>query len=286
MRMIYLCAVLIACSTVLLSCTLLGYNVAQDTIAASDKHTDCTECHRVAAPRADTATFAPNVDPSIYCLNCHRYTVNHHPVDVVPGSAVNESFPLYRGKITCITCHDIHGGPKRNLTPGLLRGGPYADRRGVCFKCHTFKKYANVNPHIMMTEGGGFESSNGRVICLTCHDLEPDPTLDRANMVLFKADIGFLCLRCHPIMRHADYFRKHFLKVPSPEMRTYMERPEIQEKYSLPLVPRERITCSTCHNPHQQGVIAYGPSAAGADSLHRLRDDNICAGCHLQYSAR
>jgi hypothetical protein len=34
----------------------------------------------------------------------------------------------------------------------------------------------------------------------------------------------------------------------------------------LPIVPRERITCSTCHNPHQTGVIQREAAAKGADT--------------------
>ena len=76
---------------------------------------------------------------------------------------------------------------------------------------------------------------------------------------------------------HSADLRKHFLVVPSEKMSLYLKA---GGRYALPLVPRSRITCSTCHNPHQEGVIFPGPAAAGADSLHRLRDENICMGCH------
>ena len=48
----------------------------------------------------------------------------------------------------------------------------------------------------------------------------------------------------------------------------------------LPLVPRGRITCSTCHNPHQQGVIQHEAAAKGAGATMKLRLPSICFACH------
>lgn len=160
-----------------------------------------------------------------------------------------------------------------------VAGGPYADRRKICFECHAREQYATIDPHKMQDKSGKRSVVNGETVCLFCHVLQPDPTQDKANTVLFKADIGFLCMRCHPPM-HGDFLDKHFLVTPPRDYLKYMNRPEVQEKFTLPLVPRGRITCSTCHNPHQDGIISFEPAAAGADSLHRLRNDNICVACH------
>jgi predicted CXXCH cytochrome family protein len=173
----------------------------------------------------------------------------------------------------------MHGGPEHFGTPKLLRGRAYNDRRRICFDCHKEDQYTDLDPHIMKDDSGNHRVVNGKPVCLTCHDVEPDPTKATANTVLFKADIGFLCWRCHPSM-HGDFFEQHFLATPSDEFLAYMNRAEIREKFTLPLVPRGRITCSTCHNPHQEGIISFGPAAAGADSSHRLRDENVCVGCH------
>ncbi|MGZ3614963.1 MAG: hypothetical protein ACXU9X_13835, partial [Thermodesulfobacteriota bacterium] len=56
-----------------------------------------------------------------------------------------------------------------------------------------------------------------------------------------------------------------------------------QLEVTIPLIPRQRITCSTCHNPHQEGVIMYQPSAKGADSPSRLRlpAPSLCLVCHI-----
>jgi len=267
-------------SIALTSCSLFGTNFrAKSDSFAYKPHSDCKSCHIGAKPEGETARFPSYTDPSNFCLDCHNYTVNHHPVNLIPTMQIKSQFPLFSNEIKCLTCHEMHGGPQRNGTPMLLRGGPYIDLRTMCFDCHTTEQYAHIDPHIMMNDGEDRTFINGKVVCLYCHELEPDPSRDRANMVLFKADVSFLCLRCHPLM-HADYFEKHFLVTPSDEVYKNINRPEIRERFSLPLVPRGRITCTTCHNPHQEGIISYGPSAAGADSVHRLRDEHVCIGCH------
>lgn len=61
-----------------------------------------------------------------------------------------------------------------------------------------------------------------------------------------------------------------------------IERNEKKMEVTIPLVPRKRITCSTCHNPHQKGIIKYEPSAKGAGSPNRLRLSRpaLCFVCH------
>ena len=271
-------------AAILASCSFQDIVVRRTTFSVEppppyNPHPDCGKCHAVSQPKGKEAFFPPGVDPSKVCLDCHDYAVNHHPVNIVPAKPVNPVFPLYDGKMTCLTCHEIHGGMSGREVSPLLRGGPYKERREVCFSCHTHEEYAHVDPHIMLTEGGNHRIVNGKAVCLTCHELEPDPTKARANSVLFKADVAFLCWRCHTSM-HSGFFEKHFLKKPPQEIQENMNTTAVQRKFTLPLVPRGRITCSTCHNPHQKGVLLFEEAAAGEDSLHRLRDFNVCTGCH------
>ncbi len=213
------------------------------------------------------------------CLECHKYWENHHPIGIVPSDPTNFHFPLYNGKIMCLTCHiEDHLGGGVNL----LRDGPYVDRRDFCFKCHAKGKYSKIDPHIMLDGRGNVLNVAGRPVCLFCHAVKPDPETDRTGDVLFKADVAFLCWRCHPPMTNPKFFKEHFLVTPSMEMRRFMEGQEQRLQVTMPLVPRDRLTCSTCHNPHQKGVILYGPSARGADTPSRLRlpASTICDACH------
>jgi hypothetical protein len=217
-------------------------------------------------------------DLSLKCLECHKYSENHHPFGIVPAHSANYPFPLYSGKITCLTCHvEDHLG-----SVNLLREGPYSDRREFCFKCHVKEKYVKIDPHIMLDGRGNVRSVGGQPVCLFCHSVQPNQAADRTEDVLFSADVAFLCWRCHPTMANSIFFEDHFLITPSMEMRRFMEKQEQQLQVTVPLMPRDRITCSTCHNPHQKGVILYGPSSSGADASHRLRlpADKICIVCH------
>jgi predicted CXXCH cytochrome family protein len=275
---------LVLSSLVLASCGFDGhifqwYELVETNVY-DNPHTSCADCHGSPNPKGQQAHFPPETDPSKFCLKCHDYKVNHHPTDFVPATPFKAIFPLKNGKVTCLTCHEIHGGLQQKGTPMLLRGGPYPDRRKVCFFCHTDKQYAQLNPHLMQDDKGNRLKVNNALVCLMCHELSPDPTKDKANTVLFKADIGFLCWRCHPLMHDRDFLAKHYLVAPSDKYLMNMRRPAFQEKYTLPLVPRGRITCSTCHNPHQKGIIMNEPASSGADSRHLLRDDKICDACH------
>jgi predicted CXXCH cytochrome family protein len=243
-------------------------------------HILCTSCHATEKPQPGTTLFTPGTDPSSFCPKCHKdYRENHHPVDFAPANPSASPLPLIGGEIKCLTCHEIHGGPGHEGTPRLLMGGPYADRRAICFKCHSGEKYAAYNPHRMLDDEGNVRIENGKPVCLWCHSKKPDPAVDRTNDVRFRADVGFLCWRCHPLMP-INLLAQHFLVRPSAKTRQIMQESEERLLMILPLVPRDRITCSTCHNPHQKGVIQREAAAKGADTVSRLRSPSICYGCH------
>jgi predicted CXXCH cytochrome family protein len=269
-------------AALLMSCSLQNLMEPQQTPnmgGFSNPHTLCVSCHTSDSPRADASLFPPGIEPSSLCLNCHDYNTNHHPVDFVPPDGWSIPFPLSEGRIRCLTCHEIHGGPGHKGTPKLLRGGPYHDRRTICFKCHQRERYATINPHRMLDSNGSVREVNGKPVCLLCHSKMPNPAVDWTNDVRFRADVGFLCWRCHPPMPD-PFFRAHFLVTPSPATLRNMREAEERLIVTLPLVPRGRITCSTCHNPHQKGVIQHEGPAKGADSLYRLRLPSICFACH------
>ncbi len=221
----------------------------------------------------------PAVDYLSTCLGCHDYLENHHPVDFRPAGRSGLPFPLRNGKITCQTCHEIHGGAAHGGTPKLLRGGPYPDRRTICFKCHYEEQYSSIDPHNMLNEQGEIRMVDGKSVCLVCHARQPNPQVDWTSDVRFKADVGFLCWRCHPPMP-GTFFTQHFRVKPSTSTRGIMEESEERLLLVLPMVPRGRITCSTCHNPHQAGVILHEAAAKGADAKSKLRSPSLCFLCH------
>jgi hypothetical protein len=93
---------------------------------------------------------------------------------------------------------------------------------------------------------------------------------------------------------------------PSADMMWYMSAHELQSKMRLPFpqllkyvrtaqrTPRSipldeggRITCYSCHNPHEKGLLPSGnPRSVGAEpkqaANHRVRsrEGKLCAACH------
>lgn len=272
---------------VLLAAALVSCNVnklifpesppASAALPYRNPHTHCPSCHETIIPPSSVSPFKPGANTA--CPDCHDYQENHHPVDFLPEGKSGLPFPLFEGKMRCLTCHEIHGGPDSKGTPRLLRGGPYIDRREICFKCHSKERYSTINPHRMLEIDGSVRNVDGKPVCLVCHSIKPNPAVDWTDDVRFRADVGFLCWRCHPPM--ADpFFSDHFLITPTEETLQTMRETEERLIVILPLVPRNRITCSTCHNPHQEGVIQHEAAAKGADATHGLRLPSICFACH------
>lgn len=275
-------SLLIAMLTALL---FLGLHaLTENKTFAASKHPTCEMCHLTPKIPQDPPLFPEGTDPATICLRCHDYRENHHPVDVIPSvshfTTLAKAFPLYNNKIRCLTCHDPHAGPQLSETPNLLRGGPYQDRRDICFKCHQQEAYATIYPHFMK-DNGGIVQLGGKPICLVCHAVTPDPAVDRTNDVKFRADVAFLCWRCHPPMS-GEFFTYHFLVKPSKRTLSAIKKSEQALNVIFPLSPRGRITCSTCHNPHQKEALVHEPAKTGADSRYKLRLESpaACVACH------
>src|SRR5574337_1478339 len=90
------------------SCSLQKFVAPEDPTpsapAYKNPHSVCVKCHPTEKPQPGGALFAPGADPSASCLGCHDYKENHHPVDFVPTDSSGSSFPLFDGKVRCLTC--------------------------------------------------------------------------------------------------------------------------------------------------------------------------------------
>ncbi len=244
----------------------------------------CNSCHE-GEPKKGRPALREQESPSEVCRRCHKYNSDgdHHPsnpeLEVVGDKCaeVAPSFPLFLGKMECLTCHQIHtedyyASGKKNF----LRGGPYKERQDICFECHKKELYVSYNPHkeMLTTEG-----ELNYATCLFCHLYPPDPKTDEAKTVKFRAAIAFLCWRCHKPMI-ADFLNKHFLKKPSARTADSMLKGGVKNEVILPLDSMGRVTCSTCHNPHQPGVMIKKWAKKGEGAPKKLRDSDICNVCH------
>jgi hypothetical protein len=248
----------------------------------------CMVCHE-QTPLKGNKFLKYGEDYKQLC-RCHYGTVARdvHPTDVEAPKEFKKrmpnDFPLRNGKIACITCHDVFaqcrdGKPKSAIKIGqnFLRGGPYRKRTTFCFKCHDKTKYERFNPHKQLDK-------NGKIItrkCLYCHKKVPDVKTEGFKDVELIGDLGILCVRCHnktdKTTLHAQHLRK-----PSKKVLARIKQTEIELGIVLPLNYDGTITCATCHNPHEKGVIpSERAGAKGASMKHRQRiPGNICTKCH------
>jgi len=252
-------------------------------------------------------------DVSRLCQSCHNGRAasrEAHAVDVAPSpimaKRIPAGFPLAQGRLDCLTCHDVgrscRAKPTTALANGnMLRGDPVADPLLLCLRCHAQQDYRPFNAHDQLEAG-----KPKMEMCSWCHVSIPDinaPPASEASYAL-RAKSTSLCRNCHTVA--ADHpFRSHLQSRPSAEMLWSISAYEMQTTMRLPFpellryaratqrtprsIPLEegRITCSSCHNPHEKGLLPAGnPRSVGAEPKkavnHRVRttQGKICVVCH------
>jgi hypothetical protein len=235
-----------------LRATYLDAVRTRDDVSPHYRRAFCFACHT-----PDNRTLL-STDPVVLCDRCHgtgKIPGDPHPL-VKPTDRVKvpAGWPLREGALSCFTCHRP-GHPEDRAHYKFLRGGPYADRNGICFQCHDREEFARRNPH---------EDINQLKGCTFCHAVRPIPGKDNSRTVKFLADIVLLCLRCHSDRPH-----------PADVVHTMTLEPARAESIAkdLPLDHAGRITCATCHNPH-----------IAETEEHKLRADGgammLCGKCH------
>lgn len=191
--------------------------------------------------------------------------------------------------------------PRR--VPHWLRGGQVASPMMFCLHCHGEEEYRPFNVHAQL-EGDTMKVDT----CLWCHNGVPDVSLRPEGEALpaLRRESSAVCRSCHVVTSNHPAGGAHMGAAPTPEMTWHMAAYEMQAtmrlpferllRYarsaqrvprSMPLDDRGRITCYTCHNPHEQGLRpARNPRAVGAEpkqaTNHRLRahQGQICVACH------
>ena len=249
----------------------------------------CEECHaRIPEKGGDThLLFGGNFNK---LCSCHDYGPGKyiHPIGVKPSeekkTKMPADFPLEEGVVSCTTCHDIYlQCQSSKFIPAnkkFLRGGPYSKRTDICFRCHDNNKYKKLNPHNQLSASGEILEKQ----CLYCHIEKPDEKTATYATITLIGDIKMVCQRCHNIEHKHPAGADHFKK-PTGKMLKRMKVTEIIYGTILPLDFDERVTCITCHNPHEKGVIPMErEGATGAGEAYKQRfATQICKACHDQY---
>jgi len=262
-----------------------------DTVDIHYSDRFCIECHEQTPQEGGETYLKHNGDYTQLC-RCHGYTPGTyiHPVDIVPSeekrSLIPDDFKLVDDKVSCVTCHDMYLQCKENprykvLNRRFLRGAPYVSRTTLCFRCHDEKKYTMLDPHNQLTETGAIVVEK----CLYCHLEKPDEKTATFKEVKLIGKLEVLCFRCHYKQSQFHPINANHLVKPSDSIRENMKESETQYGIILPLNYDGEITCPTCHNPHERGVIPRNrTSSKGASEKYRLRlsGDNlqICVACH------
>ncbi|MDE3065951.1 MAG: hypothetical protein KGJ60_00225 [Verrucomicrobiota bacterium] len=133
----------------------------------------CESCHGPGSKHVESGGAArfiinPRRDPDA-CFRCH--------LQVRAAFELPDHHPVIEGRMSCMQCHDPHGGDIYKTSGGLAM----ARRNETCAQCHREQTRPFVFEHPAVREG-----------CTTCHD--PHGSVNR--MLLTQADDN-LCLRCH-----------------------------------------------------------------------------------------
>lgn len=162
----------------------------------------------------------------------------------------------------------------------VLRGAPFSSRTSLCFRCHNKDTFKMFNPHEQLDENGEIVVQ----VCLHCHVEKPDEKNASYKDVRLIGDHEMLCVRCHYKEKankqslHASHLRK-----PSAKVLATIQKMAQNLATILPLDSDGKVTCVTCHNPHEEGVIPpEKPASKGAGVRFRHRTPgNMCIACHL-----
>jgi len=293
-----------------------GQEAARKAEPVENPHGDlaaCSRCHSSPAGRRGNLRFEGNV--SQLCLSCHdglHAGREGHPVDVVPtattASRISPEFPLDNGMLTCSTCHDIvrqckTGRPVAGPQQDFLRGPEALHGLKFCFHCHSAESNRPFNAHDQLAAGKPKTEA-----CIWCHTGVPDVNArsQENDSHALRSRSYAMCSNCHTVAEGHPNDAPHMGATPSAEMMWYMSAYEIQPRMNLPLkqlveyvraarrMPRSipldeqgRITCYSCHNPHEQGLLpAQNPRSTGSERKqaenHRLRGrkGQFCTACH------
>ncbi|MGB3211383.1 MAG: hypothetical protein WBB19_11820 [Desulforhopalus sp.] len=257
----------------------------------------CIECHRQRPQIGDDIQL--RFENYTQTCRCHGYTPETYThlveteLSVEKRSKIPAEFPLTDDRITCSTCHNmaLQCRPQyefRRRNKPFLRVDPGLGRTFLCFQCHEEKKYKMFDPHKQLDEVGGINEES----CLYCHEVRPDeykvtldPKQNGGESVRLVGNFEVLCQRCHNDKAGLHPLNKNHLVRPSDKVRSRMYWSERNLWIVLPLNDEGKITCITCHNPHERGVIPEEKAAsAGASEKGRLRKSwgggSICVACH------
>lgn len=249
------------------------------------------------------------------CRSCHRNDEaihKLHPVGNVSQSPVLKeippSFPVHDGQLTCLSCHDVipqcrQTNETAESNPSLLRQAGHESASTLCAHCHTEQPKVALNVHDQLQA----DRINTNT-CHWCHVPLDNETPLQPDTVTYpvRKNASEICNNCHSVAQDHPTGGPHVHVSPSEDMLWYISAYELHTHMNLPIpelivfvraaqrTPRTlplddqgRITCATCHNPHEAGLFRPDSDRSiGAEPdhavNHRLRapKGRMCLTCH------
>lgn len=261
----------------------------------------CRHCH-AGEPR--TMSLAEGEATCDRCHDAASVAQVIHPLDLPPGRLAGRmaemGVPLLDGRIGCLSCHDLTvqclgGLDARSANAAFLRGPDGGSASASCFLCHSADSYQRQNPHRQWSGDGALLRGQ----CSLCHVGEVEPGARHAEVHVAEPA---LCTGCHQTRNHpggvnhmvtpSNAFRERMSQaqhgdalagMTPRQVQAYLAAQPPEPTQSLPAGYGGRIVCTTCHNPHDEGIFgAADPRGQGADEPRRLRmgEESLCAACH------
>jgi predicted CXXCH cytochrome family protein len=148
--------------------------------AAMTGETGCESCHGPGSKHIESGgggnfIINPRKDPAS-CFQCH--------LDINAEFNLPQHHPVIEGHMSCVQCHDPHGGDIFKPAGGLAM----ARQDESCAQCHRDQTRPFVFEHPALREG-----------CVTCHN--PHGSIN--DKMLVESDPN-LCLRCHSQVQGAN----------------------------------------------------------------------------------
>lgn len=209
----------------------------------------CGDCHGRDLPEAVAAKGGRQALYDSLCRECHgKAAVSCRFHDGCrPSTDERKRFeplmPLEKGRFFCLTCHDARIQCVSSRSPAakenalFLRGNPKGPVSRFCFACHRAELYRFVKVH---------EDQQGA--CLYCHDTAP-PAKGEGKRTHDGRRVD-VCGSCHHALGPHPGGVDH-----------------------TALDTSRKITCQTCHDPHESSrKVRYLLRAAERDAL--------CRDCH------
>ncbi len=176
------------------------------------------------------------------------------------------------GDKTCSQCHENMMAPFAKTVHGRLADFEVMGGGKGCEACHgPGSLHAAEGDTAKIHAYGKLASDQASALCLKCHS--SGELMQWHGNVHAISDVA--CTDCHKI-HQGDKPVKKALKMPEPEL-CYSCHKEYQSKMNFPShhpVKEGKMTCSSCHQPHESAQNALRTDE---------RANDLCYTCHARY---